>query len=176
MQFGRLTVTGMTWKQGKNRRSRAVIAACSCGSPEKVYVLNALRETVSCGCVHRENSSARTIQRNKDTATYGGLSRHREWHTWKNILQRCYDPDYRQYKDYGGRGITLHEPWHDPVQFVRELEAEIGPRPANPPDWKGKHPYWTLDRIDVNGNYAPGNLRWADWPTQRHNRRHSVAP
>jgi len=171
MRRGRLTVTGLTWQQGKTRRYRAVTAACRCGSPEKVYTLDTLRSTVSCGCWHREESSVRTTQRNKDTAAFGGLSAHREWQTHKNIMQRCYDQRYRQYKDYGGRGILLYGPWHDPGLFISETEAEIGPRPDDPSNWDGKHPYWTLDRINNNGNYEPGNIRWADWITQRHNRR-----
>ena len=166
-----LIITNLTWIQGKGRRHRAVIAICNCGSPERTYELGELRSTVSCGCVHRENSAARITQYNKDHAKRDGWSTHREWGVHRRIMRRCYDPNFKQFKDYGGRGIKVYEPWHDPIQFIRDLETGIGPRPVNPPDWKSRMPYWTLDRINNNGNYEPDNVRWTDWRTQRLNQR-----
>lgn len=73
--------------------------------------------------------------------------------------QRCDNPNVAGYKNYGGRDITFDFP--SPQTFVRYVQQELGACP------KGH----TLDRIDNNGNYAPGNLRWADRYTQRMNQR-----
>ena len=55
----------------------------------------------------------------------------------------------------------VYEPWHDPRVFITWIEANLGPRPER----------MTLDRVNVNGNYEPGNVRWATWAQQRANRR-----
>lgn len=82
--------------------------------------------------------------------------------TYAGIKQRCFNPSAANYRLYGGRGITMHEPWVKAFwQFVADIEREIGPKPGK------KH---TLDRIDANGHYEPGNLRWATWEVQNGNR------
>jgi hypothetical protein len=78
--------------------------------------------------------------------------------SWAGMIQRCTNPKGRGFKDYGGRGISVCERWRS--SFVDFL-ADMGERP------EGK----TLDRIDVNGNYEPGNCRWADLSTQSTNTR-----
>jgi hypothetical protein len=77
-------------------------------------------------------------------------------------MERCYNKKLPGWINYGGRGIKVHLPWHDPVVFLRDLLAEIGRRPSS------KH---SLDRIDNDGDYAPGNIRWATPLQQLHNRR-----
>lgn len=83
-----------------------------------------------------------------DTPTY--------W-SWSGMLSRCRDPRNASYKHYGVRGITVCERWHDFENFL----ADMGPRPD------GK----TLDRINGDGNYEPGNCRWAAKAEQDANRR-----
>ena len=74
-------------------------------------------------------------------------------HSIRAARGRCRNPGDTSFKSYGGRGITIVDEWvNDPLSFVRYL----GPRPTG----------WTLDRIDVNGNYEPGNVRWAS-PAQQ---------
>jgi hypothetical protein len=77
------------------------------------------------------------------------------------MMARCYNPQHRWYQRYGGRGIKVWEPWHDAAVFTADIERELGQRP------EGK----TLDRIDNDGNYEPGNLRWATRSQQMRNRR-----
>lgn len=98
-----------------------------------------------------------------------GLSRHPLYGVWNGMWDRCANPKATGYKDYGGRGITVHEPWRDPAVFIEDIEREIGPRPEEV-DERGRHLY-ELDRINNDGNYEPGNVRWADKKTQANNRR-----
>jgi hypothetical protein len=76
------------------------------------------------------------------------------------MFSRCYNPNTKSFKHYGGRGITVCDRWHN--NFEHFL-ADMGEKP----------PKLTLDRIDNNGNYAPGNCRWATYSQQNKNRRPS---
>ena len=82
---------------------------------------------------------------------------------WAAIKQRCYNPNHPAYKDYGARGITLSDEWlKKPLVFVSYIQEELGERPSAG---------YSLDRIDNEGNYEPGNLRWASRQVQASNRR-----
>lgn len=118
---------------------------CICGN-EKVVRGSHLTSgnCLSCGCVRRS--------RNNRTVTNP-----REYSTWRNMLGRCEDPKHVKYPLYGARGIKVCMAWHDFERFL----ADMGPRPAGT----------TIDRIDPDGHYQPGNCRWATTLQQRHNRR-----
>lgn len=92
-----------------------------------------------------------------------GMSRTPLYVLWTAIIQRCTNPNHPRYADYGGRGIAICDAWrHDFAAF----HAHVGDRP------KGL----TLDRIENDGPYAPGNVRWATYAEQRANRRESEHP
>lgn len=83
-----------------------------------------------------------------------------EYQSWYSMRCRCNNPNASNYARYGGRGIRVHERWDVFENFL----ADLGPRPS---------PSHTLDRIDVDGNYEPGNCRWATWQEQHRNRRNN---
>jgi hypothetical protein len=87
----------------------------------------------------------------------------RTYVTWKSMRQRCHDPNASQYRWYGALGVRVCERWD--ADFGAFL-ADMGPRPAG----------MTLDRIDPDGDYAPGNCRWADIITQNRNQRRHRRP
>lgn len=125
---------------------------CQCGAEVEV-VAQSLRNglTKSCGCYNRQNSAIRR--------TTHGRSKSPEYRSWRHAIERCTDPKNRAWKDYGGRGIRVCGEWlHDFAAFF----AHIGPKPS---------PRHTIDRIDNDGHYEPGNVRWATPHQQVANRR-----
>lgn len=76
---------------------------------------------------------------------------------WRSMRQRCSNPNVKRYPFYGGRGIKVCERWNSFVNFL----ADVGERPS---------PVHSIDRIDNNGHYEPGNVRWAENKTQQRNR------
>lgn len=125
---------------------------CDCGV-EKTIVLGNFWRTTSCGCYYREMV--------KMPKTHGLTCGHYppEFLVWQNMRRRCFNPKTVGYVHYGGRGITVCERWR--TDFAA-FYADMGPRPS---------PKHSIDRIDTNGNYEPGNCRWTTVDVQARNRR-----
>lgn len=168
-QFGR----GVVLDPDVGRQNRHILVRLRCapevGGCGAVYETTAVHlrggHTRSCGCLNREITGRVNGQR----LTTHGLTDHPLYDTWADMLRRCENPADRAYPDYGGRGITVWGPWHDLARFIRDVEAEIGPRP--PGRTPGGMPLRTLNRINNDRGYEPGNVEWADWSTQRVNSR-----
>ncbi|MDR6555431.1 AP2 domain-containing protein [Paenibacillus qinlingensis] len=148
MTFGRLTVIKLTDKRS------TWLCKCICG--EEKYILgNNLRRglTKSCGCLRKENSSELHVTHGKTK-----IKRSSEYNTWTNMIQRCTNPKYTSYIDYGGRGITVCKRWEDFETFFEDM----GKKPTS------NH---SLDRTNVDGNYEPNNCKWATLEEQARNKR-----
>lgn len=97
----------------------------------------------------------------KHVNTTHGFSKHPIFPRWKMMMERCYNPKNKKYPRYGGRGIAVCSRWKSVENFIADL--------GDPP-FAGA----TLDRIDVNGNYEPANVRWATQKDQQNNRADST--
>jgi Staphylococcus phage HNH endonuclease len=89
------------------------------------------------------------------------MSKHPLYQTWQQMMYRCYNPNSARFQHYGGRGIIVCQQWQDLDVFIDWVECNLGPRPL-------RH---SIDRIDNDGNYEPGNVRWATIQMQNQNRR-----
>lgn len=149
--FGRLTVIREV-AQAQNG-DRRYLCRCLCGKL-KTTGLRLLRSgcTRSCGCLLLD----RPIRIKHGFARKGAIRT--EWHIWQQMKHRCENPNCPEYKNYGGRGISVCARWHSFTAFL----SDVGCRPAKD---------LMLDRKNNNGNYEPGNVRWADSKTQNRNRR-----
>ena len=90
-----------------------------------------------------------------------GCANHPHYRRWHAMMYRCYSPVCRMYRHYGERGIAVCDEWHDVRAFVRYCDEVLGPKP----------PGYSIDRIDNDGDYEPGNVRWASPSEQIRNRR-----
>lgn len=122
------------------------------------------KECCSISCASVRKNKAKDLSGATNPNYRGGKASHPLYQVYNDMIARCNRPTHARYKNYGGRGITVCQSWRDDFWIY---VADVGARPAGPVRW-------SLDRIDNDGPYAPGNVRWATPSQQARNRRASA--
>lgn len=153
-EYGSLTVVARHGSLPPPSYQSLWLCRCKCGKYVVVRVGNLTSgNTTSCGCMGSRSTLAKR-------STTHGKSKTREYETYCRMIARCFNRNSKDFRDYGGRGITVCEEWLGVGGFESFL-SHIGPKPS---------PQHSIDRFpDTNGNYEPGNVRWATAKEQANN-------
>lgn len=146
--YGRLTVIGYNDKIGRNHYW---YCQCVCGAIKSVrqdHIVSG--RIVSCGCYAREKN------------TKHGFAGSKVYKVWVHMKDRCFNKNCSEYENYGARGIDIYPEWIDSFESFHEY---IGDPPTT------RH---TIERINNNGSYIPGNIKWATYGEQNRNHRRNV--
>lgn len=147
-RFTRLVVVSRAGSDSNGNAKWNCLCDCGNATTSSGFTLRN-GEAKSCGCLTTEQLIARATTHKK--------SHDAEYRCWAGMLQRCDNPKTSRYSRYGGRGIKVCERWY----CFEDFYADMGPRPTR------DH---SIERINNDGNYTPGNCRWATSKEQNHNK------
>lgn len=153
-QFNKWTVLAYV---GKKNSRHYYHVRCACGTigDRDERSLQSGRSK-SCGCYRSEWSKINKYKHGG--AVNFNTKYNKEYRTWIKMRDRCNNPNNKDYSYYGGRGISVCSEWDSYAQFIQDVGMAPTPRHS-------------IDRIDTNGRYEPGNVRWATREQQSRNRR-----
>lgn len=154
-RFAMLVVSEFAGAVVTTRSFRRWLCRCDCGSEVVVRAQSLLSgNTKSCGCQHAQGKVVHGHARAKHHEP--------EYAIWTAMKNRCGNPSDKAWKNYGGRGIRVCERWRNSyLAFI----SDVGRRPS---------PELSIDRINNDGNYEPGNVRWATREQQQANKRRAA--
>lgn len=155
-KYGELTILGYSEKKG-NKGKSFVYCVCDCGNKKEVLFTNLKAGTVqSCGCKRKRNFLKHGKSGTKLYAIYNGMK------------QRCYCKTSKEYKNYGGRGISLCDEWLNSFESFEKWAYSVGF------DENKNRNEQSIDRIDVNGNYCPENCKLSTIKEQARNKTNTI--
>ena len=158
------SLTAIRYVSADAHKNQIWLFRCDCGKECKKRANDvASGKTASCGC----KRVAKARENHTKHGEFLKPGRHRLYMVWMGMKQRCSNPNHKQYKYYGARGIAVCSAWVNSFQNFSNWAIENGYDESAP---RGQ---CTIDRIDNDRGYSPDNCRWVDAITQRHNRRDS---
>jgi len=158
--FGRWKIVSDIQRRNKHRK-HSVLCRCECGIEKEVALESLLRGvSKSCGCLKVDNLKKSLLLKGRNYKH--GLSGTPEYAAYLGMIRRCYNKTSPEYKHYGGRGIQVAPEWLVPTEGLKKFIQYMGKRPSV------NH---SLDRVNNDGNYESGNVRWVERDVQLKNRR-----
>jgi hypothetical protein len=159
-KFSRLTIKYELEKhlQPSGKSIRRFLCECECGKEKEVLLQHIKSGRIkSCGCYNIEVATERGVKR----FTKHGNYYHPLWSTYSDMKRRCYNEKREDYRLYGGRGIKVEDVWLGEEGF-NNFVKDMGLKPDK---------FYSIDRINVDGNYGPTNCKWSTPKEQANNRR-----
>jgi hypothetical protein len=151
-KYGRLTFISFVGRDKSS--SRMWMCRCECGAEITIREKSVTSgHTKSCGCYSTEVKRTK----GKEGTTVHGMYGTVEWKAWTGAKERCFNPNSNRFHNYGDRGISMCDEW---INNFLSFYNHIGPCPSG----------HSLDRIEVNRGYEPGNVKWSTDEEQSQNR------